>query len=217
MKKIKILIVDDHCIIRDGLRTMLDANKSKYIFLFEEAASGSEGIEKIKKNKYDMVIMDYQMPDMNGAETTREMVKLKPNINILALSNYDETLMIKDILNAGAKGYMLKNIDSDELIKAISIILSGKNYYSNEVAVKLIHANDDSIKDEKNPSKKNLSSRELDVLKLIAEAYTNKEIAEKLFLSKRTVESYRQNLLEKIQVKNTAGLLMQAKKLKLID
>jgi DNA-binding NarL/FixJ family response regulator len=196
---------------------MLDANKSKYIFLFEEAASGSEGIEKIKKNKYDMVIMDYQMPDMNGAETTREMVKLKPNINILALSNYDETLMIKDILNAGAKGYMLKNIDSDELIKAISIILSGKNYYSNEVAVKLIHANDDSIKDEKNPSKKNLSSRELDVLKLIAEAYTNKEIAEKLFLSKRTVESYRQNLLEKIQVKNTAGLLMQAKKLKLID
>jgi DNA-binding NarL/FixJ family response regulator len=124
---------------------MLDANKSKYIFLFEEAASGSEGIEKIKKNKYDMVIMDYQMPDMNGAETTREMVKLKPNINILALSNYDETLMIKDILNAGAKGYMLKNIDSDELIKAISIILSGKNYYSNEVAVKLIHANDDSI------------------------------------------------------------------------
>jgi DNA-binding NarL/FixJ family response regulator len=125
--------------------------------------------------------------------------------------------MIKDILNAGAKGYMLKNIDSDELIKAISIILSGKNYYSNEVAVKLIHANDDSIKDEKNPSKKNLSSRELDVLKLIAEAYTNKEIAEKLFLSKRTVESYRQNLLEKIQVKNTAGLLMQAKKLKLID
>jgi len=217
MKKIKIMIVDDHSMIRDGLRSMLESHRDKYVFLIEEAVSGEEAIEKNKKNNYDIILMDYQLPNLNGAEATQAMVDFKPGINILALSNYDESLYIKNILKAGAKGYVLKNIDSDELMKAITTILNGQNYYSNEVAVKLIHANDGSVKTRKKSSGKNLSSRELDVLKLIAEAYTNKQIAEKLFLSKRTVESYREHLLEKMHVKNTAGLLKQAKKLKLID
>lgn len=215
-EKISILIVDDHPIVRDGLRSMLEAHENKYIFFIEEAASGEEAINTIKKNNYDIVLMDYQLPKLNGAETARAMVSLKPGINILALSNYDETMYIKNILKAGAKGYLLKNIDADELIKAITTILSGRNYFSNEVAVKLIHESHTSVKTKiKHPIK--ISSREQDVLKLIAEAYTNKQIAEKLLLSIRTIESYRQNLLEKMKVNNTIGLLKKAKKLKLIN
>lgn len=217
MKKIKILIVDDHSIIRDGLRSMLESYKSKYVFLIEEAASGEEGIRKIKKNKYDVILMDYQMPTMNGAETTRAMVNFDPDINILVLSNYDETLMIKHILKAGAKGYVLKNINSDELIKAIVTIMSGKNYYSNEVAANLINFDVNFSKTEEVMSEKKLLKKELRILKLIAESLTSKQIAKQLGLSKRTVDNYRQRLLKKLRVNNTAGLLKQAKRLKLID
>lgn len=161
--------------------------------------------------------MDYQMPNMNGAETTQAIMALKPNTNILALSNYDERLYIKNILKAGAKGYVLKNIDLNELIKAITTILNGKNYYSNDVAVKLIHDNQTSGNSKRKHAKSNLSKREHDVLVLIAESFTSKQIAEKLILSKRTIENYRQSLLKKLESNNTAGLLKQAKKLKLID
>src|ERR1035437_6495451 len=216
MKKIKLLIVDDHSMIRDGLRSMLESQK-KYAFLIEEAASGEEAIEKIKKHHYDMILMDYQLPNLNGAETIQVIVGLKPDINVLALSNYDESFYIKNTLRAGAKGYVLKNIDVDELIKAIITILNGKNYYSNDVAVKLINLDEGSLKSKRFLLGKKLSARESELLKLISESYTSKQIAEKLHLSKRTVENYRQGLLEKMQVNNTPGLLKKARKLKLID
>jgi DNA-binding NarL/FixJ family response regulator len=164
--------------------------------------------------------MDYQLPKMNGAETTRSMLACKPNINILALSNYDESVYIKNILRAGAKGYVLKNIDADELVKAITTILRGKNYYSNDVAVKLIDVNDNVSGNKgyiKILSGEKLSEREIAVLRFINEGYTSKQIADKLFLGKRTVDKYRQRLLEKMNVSNTAGLLKQARILKLID
>lgn len=221
MKKISILIVDDHKMIRDGLRSMLELHTDKYTFVIEEAETGEEGIEKIKQSHFDIVILDYQLPKQNGAETALSMLSCKPNINILALSNYDETLYIKNILKAGAKGYVLKNIDADELIKAITTILSGKNYYSNDVSNKLINLNDVVL--EHKPSRRKLiteeklSAREYDVLRLISEAYTNKQIADKLCISKRTVDKYRQHLLEKMHVNNTVSLLKQAKLLRLID
>ena len=219
-RKIKVLIVDDHKMIREGLRSMLEFEKKSYDFLIEEAASGEEGIEKIKKYDYDIVIMDYQLPKLNGAETTRAMLAYKPTIKILALSNYDEEAYVKNILKSGAKGYVLKNIDADELTKAITIILNEKNYYCNDVAIKLIN----SYEDKSNPIyvgeisiPQKITLRELEVLRLIAEAYTTKQIAEKLFISKRTVDKYRQHLLEKMEVNNTVNLLKQAKVLKLIN
>ncbi len=217
MNKISILIVDDHHIIRDGIRTMLQSHKNKYVFNIEESSSGEGAIEKIKKHNYDIVLMDYQLVNLNGSETTKALVKLKPEIKILALSNYDESLYIDNIMNAGAKGYILKSIDVDELIKAITTILNGQNYYSNEIAVKLISHSKDFLKVKKNLLKNKIGERELEILKLIAESYTNKQIAQKIFLSKRTVDNYRYRLLKKMSVNNTISLLKKAKMLKLID
>jgi len=151
-------------------------------------------------------MMDYQLPGLNGAETTKAMMSHKSNIKVLGLSNYDESVYVKNILNAGARGYVLKNIDANELIKAISTILKGKYYYSNEVAAQLLNAGNEA-----------LSDREFEILKLIAAGNTNKEIAHKLFLSKRTVDKHREHLLEKMKVKNTVGLLRKAKLRKFIE
>ena len=206
MKKIKVLIVDDHKMIRDGLRSMLESHKKRYHFVIEEAETGEAGILQVKKSNYDIVLMDYQLPKLNGAETTREMLRFNPNINILGLSNYDESIYVENIINAGAKGYVLKNIDANELIKAILDTLNGKNYYSTEIAAKLL-----------NPDKQKLSIREFEILRLIAAEHSTKEIADKLCLSKRTVEKHREHLLRKMKVSNTAGLLRQAQLCKLID
>ncbi len=206
MKKIKTLIVDDHRIIRDGIRSMLESYKSKYSFSVEGAASGEEGLVKIKQYHYDIVLMDYRLPKLNGAETTRAMLAHNPDLNILALSNHDETAFIENILEAGAKGYLLKNIDPDELIKAMTAIWKGKNYYCNEVAAKLL-----------SPDKAKLSERQFQILRLIAKENTSEKIADILFLSRRTVDKHRQHLLQKFKVGNTAGLLREARLRKLID
>ena len=219
MEKIRILIVDDHKMIRNGLCAMLESYRKTHDFMIDEAESGEEALLQIKKSVYDLIIMDYQLPGMDGAETTRAIVDYNPIANILALSNYDETMYIENILKAGAKGYVLKNIAADELVKAITTILNGKNYYSNEVAVKLIDRQmnvKESILLQSLSSCEKLSERELEILKLVAEEYTNKQIAEKLFISQRTVENHRYNMLEKMKVNNVIALLKKAREQRLL-
>ena len=211
LQKIKVLIVDDHRLIREGLRVLLKLENNQYNFIVEEATSGEAAIEKVKKNNFDIVLMDYQLPTLNGAETTRILLSLKPNVNVLALSNYDERAIINSFQKAGVKGYVLKNnIEAEELFKSITIILNGKKYYSNEIAARMGET-------KETESGKKLCARECDILELIAQSHTSRQIADKLFLSKRTIDKYRGKLLAKMQVRNTAGLLIQAKKLKLID
>ena len=216
MKKIKILIVDDFKMIRDGIIYMLESQEKKYKFIIDQAETGEEAIEKSKKYKYDIIIMDYKLPKLNGAETTKEILLYLPKMKILALSNYDEYVNITDMLNAGAKGFVLKNIGSIELVTAIETILNGKNYYSNDVAIKLIHFGNKNISYDKKKIDP-LTEREIQIIKLIAEEYTNKEIADKLLLSKRTIDKYRQLMMEKLQVNNAVGLLKRAMELKLIS
>jgi len=226
MEKLQLLIVDDHKMIRQGIRLMLEsADNDKYKFIFDEAESGEEAITKTNNINYDVIIMDYQLPKMSGAEATKLIMKHEPKSNILALSNYDEYMYIDNMIAAGAKGYVLKNIGVKDLLNAIESILNGKNYYSNDVAVKIInfgHNNAEQAQTSKKaPSKfvavSTLSKRELEIIQLIAAEFTNEEIANKLFISKRTVDTHRQNLLNKLGVKNTAGLVKYAMELKLTD
>jgi DNA-binding NarL/FixJ family response regulator len=213
---IRLLIVDDHQMVRDGIRVMLESQDRIAGFDVTEADSGEDGLQKVLKQDFDIIMVDYQLPRMSGAETVEKILTYKPEAKILALSNYDELSYINKMISAGAKGYVLKNIEPSQLITAIETVLNGKSYYSNEVAVKLIDG-------DRQPRQKafpleyyGITRREMEILKMIAKEMTNEEIAAKLLLSKRTVDSHRQNLINKLHVKNTVGLIKIAFELKLI-
>lgn len=220
MKIIHLLIVDDHPIIRDGLRNMLETQKDFAEFRVYEADCEAQAVQVVANQPIDCVIMDFQLPDKKGHEITASILKINPNLKVLGLSNYDEYAYALDMLKAGAKGYVLKNVGTKDLLSAISQILEGKVFYSNEIANKLINhklkelllAEDNGTSrmiegmDENTP----LSTRELQIIRLIAGEHTNEEIANKLSLSKRTVDNHRQNMLNKLQLRNTAGLVKYA-------
>ena len=212
---INVLVIDDHKMIRDGLKVMLASLSKFQLFKLVEADSGEDAIKKISKSFFEIVIIDYQMPGLSGAETIHRILRFIPKIKILVLSNYDELSYIQCMMDAGAKGYILKNIEPAEMLNAIKTILADKIYYCNEVAVKLIEAAEDK-KISKEKAKKILTRREIEVLQMIAMEMNNEEIARKLFVAKRTVDTHRQNLLNKLQVKNSIGLLRIAYKLDLV-
>ncbi len=210
---VRLLIVDDHKMVRDGIRVMLESQKKIYSFLITEAETGEAAIKYVLNNSYDIVLIDYQLPKMTGMETVERILLYKPNTKILALSNYDELSYINNMLKAGVAGYILKNVEPSELIAAIKTILDNKAFYSNEVAVKLIESKKNMVS---SIDKYGLTKRELEILKCITQEKSNDEISEMLNISKRTVDSHRQNLLSKLHVKNTVGLTKIAIELKLI-
>lgn len=214
-KELSILIIDDHKMLRDGLKLMLSSLAKTIPFHITEAESGEAGIEKMNRFDFELVIMDYQLPGLSGAETIHRILRFKPNTKILALSNYDELPYIQSMIEAGAKGYVLKNIEPGEMLTAIKSVLADKNYYCSEVAIKLIDAGKDkSVKES--ALQELLSKREIEVLQWIAMELTNEEIAQKLFVAKRTVDTHRQNLINKLNVRNTAGLVKFAYKMNLV-
>ena len=158
--------------------------------------------------------MDYQLPKMSGAETAALILASNPKAKILALSNYNEYMYIDKMIKTGVKGFILKNIGPEELLKAIETILNGSIYYSSDVAVKMMSFDNNSAQSKKTPKDNKLeeilSHRELEVLKCIGEEHTSEEIAKKLSISKRTVDSHRQNIMNKLNVKNIAGLVKYA-------
>ena len=212
---IHLLIVDDHQMVRDGIRVMLESQHQKYSFIIGEAENGEDAVKKILHQQYDIVLIDYQLPKMTGAETVEKILLYQPGTKILALSNYDEVTYVINMLNAGAKGYILKNIEPAELLTAIKTVLTNKPYYSNEVAVKLIE-NEKTKTKTVPPDKFGLTERELLILKMIALEMSNDEIANSLSVAKRTIDSHRQHLLLKLNAKNTVGLVKAAYLLKLI-
>ncbi len=213
---IRLLIVDDHPMVRDGIKQMLKSAEKDILFEISEADSGERAIDKVRYEDFDMVIMDYQLPETTGDKIIETMLLYKQDIKILAVSNYDQLAYIQRMMSAGASGYVLKNIDPIELLKAIKRILEGKVYYCNEVAIKLLDAPKAGLTLPTKGNKFGLTARELEVLKLIAEEKTNEEIAGKLFLAKRTIDTHRQHILNKVQARNTAGLIKAAYELKLI-
>jgi DNA-binding NarL/FixJ family response regulator len=219
VKTINLLITDDHQMVRDGIRVMLESQENHFIFNITEAYCGEDAIKNVLQKDFDIILMDYNMPGMNGAETVKNILFYRPNSKILALSNFDELSYINNMLAAGANGYVLKNMDPGQLIHAIKTILDDKAFYSNEVAVKLIEAHREPVAAERKYSDEEsygITKREMEVLSMIAMEMTNDEISAALAIGKRTVDSHRQNLLNKLHAKNTVGLLKAAYSLKLI-
>jgi|SRR5688572_6105677 len=210
-KTINLVLVDDHKIIRDGIKAFL---REDDINIVGEAGNGRELLNLLAETQADVVLLDINMPEMDGYETTKAIKEQFPEVKVLVLSMLDHEKYVQQMFDAGAMGYTLKNIGQEELVHAIRMVAGGNKFISTEVALTFLNKLRNIMpasawqNHEKKPS--DLSAREIEVLKLIAEGMTNAEIADKLFTSKRTIESHRQNIIEKTQVKNTAALIKYA-------
>lgn len=207
----KIVIVDDHFIFRSGLKDLLAEIPN--VKVMAEADSGEAFLEMLPDVNPDIVFMDIKMPGINGIETTRRALDIRPDLKILALSMFGENEYVEEMLQAGALGYLLKNIGKDELIKAIENISQQKGYFSDEILVMVTR----KVFNAKQESKdKNIldsfTKRELEVLQLVSQGFSNSDIAKKLNISPRTVGGHRNNMLSKSGLKNTAALVSFALK-----
>jgi two-component system response regulator NreC len=202
MSKIKVLLVDDHQIIIDGLKSLL--KNSDEIIVVAEANNGREALRILDILEIDVVLMDIDMPVLNGIDTLKEIGKRSLAVKVIVLSMHNEAGMIKSLIEIGAKGYLLKSCAQEELIGAIRKVASSQSYFSTEVTLSLL-----------NPAQSNqptelLTERETEIIKLIAEGFSNKEIGSKLYISHRTVDTHRTNLMKKLDVSNIAGLISYA-------
>lgn len=208
---IKLFIADDHQMFIDGIKALLQ--DIKYIHIVGEANTGNEVLQKLKNTQVDIILLDIRMPDLNGIETATIISKSYPAIKILALTMYDDSNNITKMLKAGAKGYVLKNTSKDELIRAIQTLAEGNTFYSKQVVMDVVNKNTN----ENTAPVLKLTKREIEVIKLIVKSMTNKEIAAQLFLSELTVKTHRQNVMQKLDLKNTAGLVKFAMENNLTD
>ena len=206
---IKLVIADDHEIFRDGFKLML--SKFPEIMLVGEAGNGRELLELIEKENPDVILTDIKMPVMDGIEATKKIAELYPDKGIIGLSMYDDDELIIEMLEAGAKGYLIKNAGKDQIIEAIKTVYNDEPYYCKTTSHKLTQM---IAKSRFNPYKKSekaeFSEREKEIIAGICDEMTNKEIGDKLFISVRTVEGHRLKILEKMNVKNTVGLVVYA-------
>lgn len=209
---INILIADDHSVVREGLKQIISGNTDMTVLA--EAGNGNEAIEKIRKNPISVAILDISMPGKNGLDTVKEIKVIRPDLPVLILSMYPEEQYALRFFRAGASGYLTKKSAPEELVNAIRTVSKGKKYVSPSLAEKLVGELD--VTTEK-PLHSSLSDREFQVLCLIASGKTSGEIAEELFLSVKTVSTYRARILEKLRLKNTAELINYAIQNQLVE
>jgi two-component system nitrate/nitrite response regulator NarL len=212
---INILLADDHQMFLDGMKALL--SDSEGITVVAQALNGREVMEQLDKTSIDLVILDINMPEMDGVETTIAMQQSHPNIKVLILSMYNEKEFIAKILKAGADGYILKNTGRKELESAIRVINGGGQFFGKAVTETLLESYRQPPTRSTSKFEVQLTRREKDVLREIVNEFTTSEIAEKLFISSHTVESHRKNLLSKLAVRNTAGLVKLAIQHSLLD
>ena len=211
-----IVLADDHILLRNGLASLVQSHG--YTVLFE-ADNGRDFIKKLNPLQLpDIVLMDINMPQMDGYETTRWLKKYHPLVKVLALSMYDNEAAVIRMLQAGAKGYILKDCEPAELLTATNALLNKGFYYSEMVSGRLINAINkmENTSDEKNTST-NLTERETEFLQLLCTDLGYKEIADKMFVSPRTVDGYRDNLFLKLKIKTRIGLVIYAIKNQLVN
>lgn len=208
MEKHKIIIVDDHQLFRNGLKFIL--NEISNIQVVGEASNGQEFLDLLEYEIPDLVLMDINMPVMNGVTAAKIALKNHPDLNILVLSMYGETEYYNTMIDIGVKGFILKDVDNKELEDAINKVISGGTYFSQELLLNLIKSKtfDENI---------TLTKREKEVLDLICKGYSNQQISDQLFISQRTVERHRSSLLLKTDSKNSISLVLYAIKHKLIS
>lgn len=211
--RIKVLLVDDHPIMRAGIQARLKQYDS--IEVIAEAETGREALKLTEKLSPDVVLMDLKMPEMDGLMATKTLLKRNPKIKVLIFTVNDEPQCVLEMLQSGASGYVLKDSNSNELFAAIEAVYKEQAFFSPRISQILLETNLQNRKSEK-PSVV-LSPRERDVLSLIAKGFRNKEIANQLELSVRTVESYRESIMKKLNIDSVAGLTKYAISIGLVD
>ena len=215
-KNISLVIADDHEIFRDGLALLI--NKQENMTLVGQASNGRELVQLVTDKKPDIVLTDIKMPYLDGIAACRQLLQQNPDLKIIALSMFEEENLIVEMLEAGAKGYLLKNADKKEIQEAILTVNEGNIFYCKHTSNRLASL---IVKSKFEPQKKRsgdlFTERERQIIQLICRQHTAQEIGNQLFLSKRTVEGYRTRILEKMDVKNTAGVVVFALKHNLIS
>jgi DNA-binding NarL/FixJ family response regulator len=206
---IRVLLVDDHKLFLAGLRAVLEAEPGMEVI--GEAEDGRSAIEAARKGRPDLVVMDLSMPDMNGVEATRQITAELPAVKVLCLSMHSEERFVDAALKSGASGYVLKDCDLDELLRAVRELAANRVYLSPAIGVTVLEAY--KRKDEQGSEISAfslLTAREREVLQLIAEGHSTPEIAERLGLSTKTIGTYREHLMEKLDIHSVAGLTKYA-------
>ncbi|VAV83384.1 hypothetical protein MNBD_DELTA01-1392 [hydrothermal vent metagenome] len=208
MGEVKIFLVDDHPLLRKGLRVLL---KNRGYSVVGEADNGLEALERLGNTQADLVLMDIAMPLIDGIETTRRLSVESPQTRVLIFSALTDSQQAVEAFRAGAMGYVLKSSDPDEILIAIERVMKGHRFTSPEIAENMLGDFVDMVRREPGKDRRDpLSGREKEVLTLIAEGDTNKDIASKLFISVSTVKTHRVNMMKKLKIKDTAGLVKTA-------
>lgn len=215
MRKIKVLLVDDHTIVREGVCALLEL--SPEIEIVGEASNGNEALEIARKQKIDIMLMDLAMPVMGGLEATRNICKEFPEVKVIILTQYNDKEHVFSILDAGARGFLNKSAASSELVSAIRSVYRGDSYLSPSATKHLIESYqlEANIKKRRDPYEQ-LTEREKEVLRLLAEGHTAKEIANMLVISPKTVDSHKTRLMAKLEIRNRAELIKYALQKKII-
>ena len=205
---ISVVLADDHEIFRDGMKLML--SKLPEFEIKGDASDGRELIKLVDALKPDIVVTDIKMPLMDGVEATKYITKKYPQTGVIALSMFDEISLIVEMLEAGASGYLVKDCDKQEIKEAIERVHQQEQYYCRHTGNKLMQVMARNAKKDSKAGAPTLSDKEKEIIDLICQQYTTKEIGEKLFMSPRTVEGYRLKILEKLEAKNTVGIVIAA-------
>jgi two-component system response regulator NreC len=215
LDRLRTILVEDHTIVREGLRPLLEG---RGVVIVGEAGDGLQAVKLAKEEKPDLVIMDLMLPRLSGIEAARRIRKSLPNVKIIMLTIHDEPPFVFKSLEAGANGYLVKESPLDELIAAIRAVMSGETYLSSNFPRTLLG----SYAKHRQRGKKTdefalLTKREREILQYIAEGYTSPRIAQTLFISRKTVENHRANIMEKLNIHDTAGLVRYAIKIGLVE
>lgn len=212
---INIFLADDHPVFREGIRLLLENEQG--LKIVGEAANGQEVMSKIKNLPVDVLIMDIDMPDMNGLILLEKLQHNAPSVKVLVFSMYDYDHYVQHMLGKGARGYILKSCRKSELIWAIKTVNAGDSYLGKEISKKLLHSLDHPSKQTEGITDIPLTKREIEVIKLVATGKTNQEIGALLNISHRTVDTHRRNIMEKLNLHNAAALTSYAAKKGLLD
>jgi len=215
MEKVKIVLADDHSIVRDGIKSTLGSEKA--ISIIGEASNGKDAVELIAKLKPDVAILDITMPEMTGLEAVKKISELGINTKCLVLSMHDKEEYIMEAIESGAHGYLLKDTEKEEFIKAIYTVAKGEKYFSIVVSGILVNGYLQKVKSGTPLVKSNdetedslLTKREKNILKMVVDGHNNKEIADELMISVRTIETHRGNIMKKLKVKNAVEMVKKA-------
>lgn len=215
MEKIQIILVDDHNLVRSGIANLLTGEPD--LEIAGEAGSGDELLQLLEHLKADVAILDISLPGPSGIELTRKVTALYPDMKVLILSMYTSEEFIFNAINAGAKGYLPKNTTRPELTGAIRAVASGEEYFAESISNVILNSYIKKAKNDSHTHENQLSKRELEVLTLFARGLTNQEIADKLFISIRTVESHKNHIMQRLELKTSVDLLKFALRNNLVN